>query len=286
MAAHHQSKQKGVTPPPPVGRCIYCDSTEEPLTKEHILPQFLHGPLTLRRASCESCREVTRRIETVVGREVFQDIRAVMGMRIKEPPSVIPFRDWLAPGAPVTHHIRPDDYPRFLFLLVPDVAGLLVNRPPGSRFNVAPFVVRFGDDAPRLERRAQQGIPTKFARPFDQTIFGRFLAKVALGVAVHVVGLDGLDPTGIRRVVLGSDSDWDQYVGGTSAGILRISPPTAPGLSNTLTIFGMQIRGVWKALVQIQLFAQLGTPIYTVVAGELNETGIKKLGAEDKLLQC
>ena len=54
-----------------VGRCIYCDSTNQ-FTREHVLPEGLggripldgqHEALVLREASCASCTEKTSALE-------------------------------------------------------------------------------------------------------------------------------------------------------------------------------------------------------------------------------
>jgi hypothetical protein len=47
----------------PVGRCIYCGTTERPLGKEHIIQESLGGRLILPKASCESCGAATSAAE-------------------------------------------------------------------------------------------------------------------------------------------------------------------------------------------------------------------------------
>jgi HNH endonuclease len=75
----------------PIGRCIYCGSTEPPLTDEHILPQGLGGREFLPDASCEICRVETGKFEEIVQRGMVWGLRRSLGMRGKrKPPSLIP----------------------------------------------------------------------------------------------------------------------------------------------------------------------------------------------------
>jgi HNH endonuclease len=91
----------------PIGCCIYCGSTEPPLTDEHIIPQGLGGREFLRDASCESCRVKTGKFEEVVQRGMVWALRRTLGMRGKRrPPSHIPAAGWRdgKPYAEVTMH--------------------------------------------------------------------------------------------------------------------------------------------------------------------------------------
>ena len=64
-----------------INRCIYCHSTEKPLSREHIIPAGLNGTWTLQRASCDRCRMITSAFETAVLRVVFLHARAGLGFR-------------------------------------------------------------------------------------------------------------------------------------------------------------------------------------------------------------
>ena len=64
---------------PPVGRCIYCLSTEG-LTNEHIMPIALGGKLVLPKASCEPCRRITSEFERIVTRQMYWPLRLSLGL--------------------------------------------------------------------------------------------------------------------------------------------------------------------------------------------------------------
>jgi hypothetical protein len=69
---------------PPVGRCIYCGSTED-LTDEHIFPRFLWGSAVLPKASCERCRRLTKEFEQTCARFIFGRFRVVHGLPTDHP---------------------------------------------------------------------------------------------------------------------------------------------------------------------------------------------------------
>ena len=46
-----------------VGRCIYCASTDQLLSDEHVVPFSLGGRKVLRKASCARCASITARFE-------------------------------------------------------------------------------------------------------------------------------------------------------------------------------------------------------------------------------
>src|SRR5947209_7136061 len=46
----------------PVGRCIYCGSTES-LGREHIIPLALNGTAVLPKSTCDGCTRITGEFE-------------------------------------------------------------------------------------------------------------------------------------------------------------------------------------------------------------------------------
>jgi hypothetical protein len=82
-----------------IGACIYCNSTEPPLTQEHVLPKGLagfkapighHEAIILRKASCEKCREITRVIEGDCMRGM-DNLRNILGWRKNPKDSVLTY---------------------------------------------------------------------------------------------------------------------------------------------------------------------------------------------------
>jgi hypothetical protein len=61
----------------PANQCIYCGRTDEPLTKEHIIPFSLGGTLVLRQASCIVHSKLTSKLEKVVSQQMYGIYRDV-----------------------------------------------------------------------------------------------------------------------------------------------------------------------------------------------------------------
>ncbi len=65
----------------PVGRCIYCGTTEGTLSKEHIVPYALNGNWVLPKASCKKCSAITQKYEDACLRIMFKPLRTRLGMQ-------------------------------------------------------------------------------------------------------------------------------------------------------------------------------------------------------------
>ena len=233
------------------------------------------------RASCEPHREMTMNFERIIAREVFLDTRVAFQLRIKEPPLRVPMRAGPQPNAPIVDYLLPEEAPRYLSLFVADPPGILSGRARDAKFKLQLFQGFWGDAVARINKRAAQGLPHQFHRQFNLTLFARFLSKIAIGMVVYGAGLESFDPTDIRKVIVGEDTHWAHLVGGTPDNLLSLAPPAR---GHRITVFQTDIGGTPYAGVQIQLFAQIGTPVYTVIVGKLNEAGVKKFDPKDHIL--
>lgn len=66
----------------PVGKCIYCGSTEN-LGNEHIIPYGLNGQWILPKSSCEICAKITAEFEKDVLRGMFLEARTSLGLKTR-----------------------------------------------------------------------------------------------------------------------------------------------------------------------------------------------------------
>lgn len=77
----------------PIGRCIYCGSTDA-LEKEHILPFGLSGTAILLKASCRGCASITGATEQTLLRGSFWPVRIFRNLKSrkkhKDAPSTFP----------------------------------------------------------------------------------------------------------------------------------------------------------------------------------------------------
>ncbi len=61
-----------------IGKCIYCNKTDLPLTDEHVIPLSLAGTMVLKNASCEECRKITSKYERNPIHENWIEARACL----------------------------------------------------------------------------------------------------------------------------------------------------------------------------------------------------------------
>ena len=59
-----------------VNKCIYCGGVGQ--TDEHVIPRALGGTMLLRKASCETCRNITSRCERSPLHKNLAEARAVL----------------------------------------------------------------------------------------------------------------------------------------------------------------------------------------------------------------
>lgn len=243
---------------PRVGRCIYCHSTEPPLTDEHIFPQGLRGRDFLRDASCEGCRIITGQIEQEVLRDAVWPLRQMLGMkgRRKQPPT-IPTRRLDVAGNEL--HLRLPHHQIWTKAALPDFKN-----PPGflsgrerSEGQMELDIVVFYD--PRCVGGKYD--PGGFVRVRPEAV-ARMLAKIAHAQAVKIYGLDGFDAY-LPDVILGTDPSWQYFVG------RPIQDDTDPpvGTSNWIRLYHHPDINSGIVLGRIQLFQEVGGPVYDIVIG-------------------
>jgi hypothetical protein len=90
------------------------------------------------------------------------------------------------------------------------------------------------------------------------------LAKIGHGFAVAQWGLEGFKPL-VPDVILRRSHRWFRYVGGRMTGTLLQPGERA---HNVLRSGWWPTLGGMRLVVEVQLFANLGAPVYHVVVGD------------------
>lgn len=264
---------------PSVGRCIYCGDTDGPLTKEHVIPKMLRGNVTLPKASCEPCAKITSQIELYAGRQIFQDVRLKLNFPMGKRPTHVPaYKDFNPSPELATPTLVPTTkVPGVLYLLVPEPAGVITGRAPGAEFEGKHFtrIISTGRD----DQLGQNREHPRSYRTLETSYVGRLIAKIALGIGVTSCGYDGFRST-ISDVILGMDSDWPYWIGGTNKLMDEFPPSSGENVLHRVVAYSRKIDGEPYLAVQMQLLAFLGTPVYTAVVGRLNEVGLSRLFSE------
>jgi hypothetical protein len=266
----------------PVNVCIYCGATAAEITldDEHIIPLSLGGIYILPKASCRKCaKAINKGFEGYAGRHIFQNVRVEHGFPTRHPkerPDKFPLRESFSPSpelAPV-RLVPTNEYPGSLILMNPEPAGVLLGHSPDQETKIIPFVRQItGRD--RIEALKARGIKALVYREIRPDRIARLYAKIALGFAVAGPGLQSFEPV-ILDAILREDSNPFYWVGGTTQDMYKFPPPKGPLLLHRVIFYMHEIERIPHLLSQIQLFAYLDAPIFTIVVGKLTKTGMNE----------
>ncbi|QXE07165.1 HNH endonuclease [Paraburkholderia sprentiae WSM5005] len=258
----------------PVGRCIYCGSTEwsaqqpRKLGDEHIIPEGLGGGLVLPEASCQTCEAVTSAVELEWLRGAYHTARVQkeLGKKKKRPPRFLPLqvhRD----GKTVWESISLEKYPAMIVTLLFDEPEILSGCIPVDKVLSGGVAVgtlpTFGQLLkPYLDQGAVTFVPPRSSA--TSVHLGRMLAKIAHSYAVAELGITGFTSF-LIDIILGTDTrHLSHYVGGTR----DVPPLSDKGYEIKLTT--VESVGLLPYLVvKIRLLSDVnGMPEYWVVVGE------------------
>lgn len=262
-----------------IGVCIYCGN-ESGLSTEHVIPLALGGELLLLKASCGACARVTSTLENSLLSGHWRAVRRVLDAphrnRGKQRQS-LPYRATATYGG-VSREIKPQpqDFPGIVLPMFDEPAVLSGAEASGPSIAKGFGVVftREPSDLASLSSPSGLVLPTGNALTFpvnyEVSAFVRFLAKVALGVAIADHGLDRFAEVFVRDLILGNDDGALTWVGELADTRLLGGKLPGKALAATLT---RSMAGL--VIVYLQLFRLTTTgpsvPIYQVVVGRLLE---------------
>lgn len=246
----------------PVGCCIYCGSTELPLTDEHIFPDGLGGRDILPAASCKPCATITGKFEGAVMRGAVWALRQRLGMKggKRKVPSRFAVKGVNERGEAYDSEMLPEDIG--LLAALPDFhepPGFMVGKQPTDR--VGADWLLYYDGGKIAEKHAPGSIID--VRPES---FARLVAKIAHARSVAALGIYGFAPL-LLPLILGRDDQWPYLVGRAP-----VDPPgPQPGAGHWCQIFHQHEPEEGVLLGRVRLFAELDGPIYDVVVGRLRD---------------
>jgi len=258
----------------PVGRCIYCGSTKYApdsarfLATEHIIPEGISGGLELPQASCRRCERAINPWETKLLRGMLLGSRTYLKLETKRPkdrPGALPLFDTsVTPNRKMMVAIA--DYPISVLLTAYDAPSVLTGLPMKMEETVwCRFLTEI--DSPLLARK--YGLHEFATSSLDAKALCVTLAKIAHAYIAAELGINNFIPL-LPHFIIGDFFGWRRYyIGG------HLNPP-APNPDADLHEIGLeeQINENWDYhVVRLRLFANLGAPIYRIVAGRrLNST--------------
>jgi hypothetical protein len=248
-----------------IGECIYCGTRDSPLGKEHAVPFALNGSMTLLKASCQQCADITHRFERDVTRSLWPDVRNALGMQSRRRDKRSATLPLLLQRGGIREEIQVprSEFPVYLVTpLFPPPAVFWIKQPVKGVFSnlgvmhlAGPTFKEASDRYPGAEF---VGAHTNFS-PAD---FARTLAKIGFCAAIAALGIAAFTHTPIRKVILGSDPCVGHWVGGWQGEPVTETNQGLHAIKVTCSTIKPDIH------VFVRLFAQFGAPEYQVFLGE------------------
>ena len=253
--------------------CIYCGSSDI-LSSEHIIPYALGGRLQIHGGSCELCRKKTEKFEGLILRGEMNDVRTAPGLPSrsghqtsrKSIPMVLAqpegeaFVEVDAGESPILHSFARFARPSELTGL--HASGIAVT-------GVVSF--NFGSDIEEfLKGRAASKAVLKSPTSLLPVEFAQMLGKIAYGFAWLNGATNYIDDmSNLIDAVLNNPNEIGRFVGCRSTELLKYA-----GIQHRLQF-------VWQypnfVCLEVQLFADAGTPTYLVVLGRSDVRRWRKL---------
>lgn len=257
----------------PVNKCIYCGTTEKPLTDEHTIAYGLNGTLVLRKASCLDCNKITGLFEEQVLRGFTREARIALGMRTRrrdKTPKTFPLGIVKGDRETIIHVPANEQFvvlPLPLFEELALLKGKIPNPSENYKEGIAPtgFVTIWLGDPEEIRRR--HDADRIFAvHKVDHIAFAKMLAKIGYCQAVAQFGLDAFQEVYVLPAILGQLNDIGRWVSSSN-----IVMKAEVGIGHQ--IWSVRFKRVEAAtpseliLTHIHLFAHLNSPAYTVIVG-------------------
>jgi len=270
-----------ITPPkryPPIGHCIYCGAYTKNLSKEHIIPFGLaEDSLVLPKASCPTCRDITRKHETTILRSMWWGFRTRIGAPSRHDAAkdfnlhkgvVEEFElPWIRKAKVGTVKVESHEFPLSIVApKFPEPPGILIGRDPAAHVDLDIWA---GINDDELRKHIPKDKDMVGLAPVEPETFGRFISKIAHGYAAAELGEAAFKPA-LRHWIRNKPMRMLQWMGGQ-----RQEPPP----TNWLHEIQWEIEPVGDkdyVVVNLRLFSCFGTPPYQIVVGEFK-------GALDRL---
>jgi len=254
----------------PVGRCIYCGSTEN-LGNEHIIPYGLNGQWILPKASCEKCAKITSEFERDVLKNLFLDARVSLGLKTRKPEDKPKFLDQtvIIDEKKVVLKLPPNQHFTTACLLEYPLPAYIDGRNYNEEVKpIACSIISLKDSPDDLiEKYNASGIEIKAVLK-NVYSFPRLLAKIAYGFTVAQFGLDNIEKSFLPKIIIDEDKKICNYVGTCTDKIIRSR--------KTLHTVIMKVNEKREIIVRIKFFSAINAPEYLVIVGILKEEAYKE----------
>lgn len=266
-----------------LNRCIYCNTLDDHLSDEHIVPVGLGGNRVIKNASCGLCRDATSKPELRVLRQSYglRHLRAAYGIgrrRKKEKPTTMKLTI-SSNGARSNHELPLGRSPVHLALPLLAVPSQITNgpRPSGVGVRGAHLYVRStkkGADNTIIET----GKIHIRERHYDHD-FAKMLAKIAW--AAWCCAYPGsISKPWLPSVIAGKEPAVGQFVGNADYAV--DGQPKAPCMHSIHLGHSPGVGGERIGLVRIHLFLQLNpSPTYLAAVGVIRSKALASITSSE-----
>jgi hypothetical protein len=259
----------------PVGRCIYCGSTEN-LTDEHIIPYAIAGTIVLHDASCLACASKTGSFEQKCCRLMFDRFRRFYGLpsrKGKKDRPHVTFTHVTADGSVKNTSIPTGEHPVGLVLPVFQTPRILLGLPEFETQTVQIQLWRCGPPLEKFKEAAAKYGSRAVAVDFDLVSFGRLIAKIGHAYATAVLGVDGFSPL-LPDLIIGRTLNWSHYVGAYGR---NIPITTSDQEIHVMALDPVTVDGDIYLACMVRLFSRFGAPAYACAVGRLNSSQLERV---------
>jgi hypothetical protein len=245
------------------GVCIYCGARGADLRDEHVVPFSLEGRHILEGASCRHCADITSRFEGDVTKDMWDDARNSYNVRTRRKSKRKTHIVLADPADPARRVKVPyAEYPAPMVFYKMGPAGLLEGLPDSVAVSDRWEFVAVTNEAKAKAFEQRFGVPLTAKFRHMPESFARLLAKIGYCNLLTV-----LDPGDFRPIclpyIMGDLKNPSYIVGGR----FEIAEPETVGYRLSTVGFGSSER--MMLLVEIRLFANVSTPTYHVVVGDV-----------------
>ena len=253
----------------PIGACIYCGTTEGPLSAEHIIPLGLSGTLVLPASSCAACATLTSQFEGRVLRGFMKRGRLAMGLKTRH-------KNRPRPTELPTTFIQPDETLVEKHLPVADgiqVLHLPVFARPGFLGGSAAPILDNGIQVAAIDTttfakntvevvREHKAVGVRFEDRLDIWAFVLMLSKIAHSYHVAINGPFPSDESPLLPLIMGQRWDAGNWVGNAEVEALVKHESSALHLMALDALQGED--GSVCSVVRLKLFSTVAGPTYAM----------------------
>lgn len=182
------------------------------------MPFALGANLTLGKASCASCAQITSRVERHISRPIAGMLRIRLGLQTRNPSkrNTIPKKLFYEDGERIVQ-VAPEEFPSMFGYPIFELPGILqgLSRQGSYRAGGIPWSLGQDDSFDILAKalNAKYGSTGFELASFEPRYLMSFVAKVAHATAVALLGRDGFIPM-VRDAAISPDQVYDDLLGG------------------------------------------------------------------------